>query len=160
MGCEMLPREVTRWTAACDRRLHRLVSSLHHTTEHAQICCVGDSPFRCWLALFANASSAEDLWDSKSTPGGILCLVGPNTYVPINWLCKNQGAPSHSPSEAGVISILAGARLEGLPSLSRCGTLLSRYLNSHKQRLIWLSMSGSSCTNEIMICSVLSIIVP
>jgi hypothetical protein len=114
----MLAREVTRWTVACDRRLHRLICYMHQTSDYAQICCVGDAPGDCWLTLFSDTSFAGDLRDSKSTSGGILCLVGPNTFVPINWICKKQGAVSHSTAEAEVISLDAGVRLEGLPALS------------------------------------------
>ena len=63
----MLAREVTRWTAACDRRLHRLICYMNQTSEWAQICFVGDSPGDCWLTLFSDASFAGDLRDSKST---------------------------------------------------------------------------------------------
>ena len=114
----MLAREVTRWTVACDRRLHRLICYMHQTAEYAQICFVGDAPGDCWLTLFSDASFAGDLRDSKSTTGGYLCLVGPNTYVPINWMCKKQGAVSHSTAEAEVISLDAGLRLEGIPTLT------------------------------------------
>ena len=113
----MLAREVTRWTAACDRRLHRLICYLHQTSEHAQINWVGDKPSDCRLGLFSDASFAGDLRDSKSTSGGILVLFGPNTWVPISWICKKQGPVSHSTAEAEVISLDAGARLEGLPAL-------------------------------------------
>ena len=114
----MLAREVTRWTVACDRRLHRLICYMHQTAEYAQICFVGDAPGDCWLTLFSDASFAGDLRDSKSTSGGMLCLVGPNTFVPLNWICKKQGAVSHSTAEAEVISLDAGIRLEGIPALS------------------------------------------
>ena len=67
--------------------------------------------------LFSDASFAVDLKDSKSTSGGILTLAGPNTFVPISWLCKKQGAVSHSTAEAEVISMDAGVRMEGLPAL-------------------------------------------
>ena len=91
---------------------------MHQTAEWAQICFVGDRPSDVTLALFSDASFAGDLRDSKSTSGGFLCLVGPNTYVPISWICKKQGAVSHSTAEAEVISLDAGVRLEGLPALS------------------------------------------
>ena len=45
-----------------------------------------------------------------------MCLVGPNTFCPISWLCKKQGAVSHSSSEAEVISLEAGVRMEALPA--------------------------------------------
>ena len=101
----MLAREVTRWTAACDRRLHRLISFMHHTQDWAHTCYLGDLPFQCWLALFSDASFVGDLRGSRS-----------NTYAPQSWLCKKQTAVSHSTSEAEVISLDAGARLEGLPA--------------------------------------------
>ena len=113
----MLAREVTRWTAACDRRLHRLISWMHHSSDYLQHCYVGDSPSACELVLFSDASFAGDLKDSKSTSGGVLCLVGPNTYVPITWLCKKQTAVSHSTSESEVVALDAGSRLEGIPAL-------------------------------------------
>ena len=42
-------------------------------------------------------------------------LLGPQTFVPIAWLCKKQGAISHSTTEAETISLDAGLRLEALP---------------------------------------------
>ena len=48
----MLAREVTTWTVACDRRLHRLICYMHQTSDYAQICFVGDAPGDCCLTLF------------------------------------------------------------------------------------------------------------
>ena len=86
----ILAREVTKWTAACDQRLFRLICYIKCTKDWVQSCFVGDSPENCWLALFSDASFAGDLRDSKSTSGGMLVLVGPATFVPISWLCKKQ----------------------------------------------------------------------
>ena len=113
-----LAREVTKWTAACDKRLHRLMSYIHHTKEHVMMSFVGDLAIDCKIMLFCDASFAGDLADSKSTSGAILCLVGPNTFAPISWMCKKQGAVSHSSTEAEVISMDAAVRLEGLPLLN------------------------------------------
>ncbi len=112
-----LAREVTKWTVACDKRLHRLISYIHHRKEHVMTCFVGDKPEDCYLVLFSDASFAGDLKDSKSTSGGYLCLVGPKTFVPITWMCKKQGAVSHSSSEAEVIALDACTRMEGVPAL-------------------------------------------
>jgi hypothetical protein len=112
-----LAREVTRWNAACDKRLLRLISYLNSTQDWVQVCFVGDKAEDCKIALFTDASFAGDLRDSKSTTGAYLCLVGPNTFVPITWLCKKQGAVSHSSSEAEVIALDAGVRMEGIPAL-------------------------------------------
>ena len=113
-----LAREVTRWTPACDKRLHRLISYLNSTQDWVQQCFVGDNLSDCKLAMFADASFAGDVKDSKSTSGGYLCIVGPNTFVPLTWLCKKQGAISHSSSEAEIISLDAVLRTEGIPLLT------------------------------------------
>ena len=112
-----LARTVTKWTKACDKRLHRLISYLHFHSEWTQLCYMGDYTKDCWIALFTDASFAGDLLDSKSTSGAYMCLVGPRTFVLITWLCKKQGAVSHSSSEAEVIALDASLRMEGLPAL-------------------------------------------
>ena len=43
--------------------------------------------------------------------------MGPQTFVPLTWICKKQTAVSHSSSEAEIIALDAGFRLEGLPAL-------------------------------------------
>jgi hypothetical protein len=79
----MLARNVTKWTVACDKRLHRLIAYLHHTKGKVLECMVGDPPEKCKLALFSDANFAGDLRGSKSTSGAFLVLVG---YVRANHL--------------------------------------------------------------------------
>ena len=81
-------------------------------------CHVGDEPNQLRLACYADASFAGDLRDSKSTSGGLLCLIGPHTFVPLSWLCKKQTAVSHSSTEAEIIALEAMMRMEGLPMLN------------------------------------------
>lgn len=95
----------------------RLISYIHWHKDDVLTCFVGDRPEDCYLVLFSDASFAGDLKDSKSTSGAYLCLVGPNTFVPITWLCKKQGAVSHSSSEAEVIALDTCVRIEGIPAL-------------------------------------------
>ena len=67
--------------------------------------------------MFADASFAGDLKDSKSTTGGILYLMGPNTCVHLNHIVKKQGAVSHSSTEAEVIALDTCVRTEDIPAL-------------------------------------------
>ena len=53
------------------------------------------------------------LEDSKSTSGGVLCIFGNQTFVPISWMCKKQTSVSHSSTEAEIISLDAGLRTDG-----------------------------------------------
>ena len=38
-----LARTVTKWPQACDRRLARLISYIHHTADYQQYCHVGNT---------------------------------------------------------------------------------------------------------------------
>ena len=114
----VLARSVTSWTRACDKRLERLIAYINSTVDVSQHCYVGDPPENCSIGLFADASFAGDLVDSKSTTGELLCLFGPNTFVPITWMCKKQTAVSHSSTEAEVIALDACVRMDGIPILN------------------------------------------
>ena len=83
-----LARSVTAWTQACDRRLARLISYIHHTSDCRQSCHVETAAQHCRLGPFQDSDFAGDLEDSKSTSGGVLCIFGIRTFVPISWLCK------------------------------------------------------------------------
>ena len=112
-----LARKVTKWDASCDKRLLRLISYLHSTKDQSITCYVGDCIANCNVHLFVDASFAGDLEDSKSTTGAMVVLVGQNTWIPITWLCKKQGAVSHSSTEAEVIALETSLRMEGIPSV-------------------------------------------
>ena len=120
-----LARSITKWTKACDKRLNRLISYIHHTCECKQYCHVGNTAKQCRLGLFQDSDFAGDLEDSKSTPGGTLCVFGSHTIVPISWMCKKKTAVSHSSSEAEIISLDTGLRLDGLPALGLWDLIVS-----------------------------------
>ena len=112
-----LARSITKWTKACDKRLSRLISYIHHTCEYKQCCHVGKTAKQCRLGLFQDSDFAGDLEDSKSTSGGTLCVFGSHTFVPISWMCKKQTSVSHCSTESESISLDAGLRLDGIPAL-------------------------------------------
>ena len=110
-------REVTKWNVACDKRLKRLICYINSSAADCLYNYMGDPADKCKLVLFCDASFAGDLRDSKSTGGGILTLMGPSTFVVLSWVCKKQGAVSHSSSEAEIIAMDAAVRMEGLPAI-------------------------------------------
>ena len=112
-----LARSVTKWTQACDRRLARLISYIHFTSDYRQYCHVGNAAQHCRLGLFQDSDFARDLSDSKSTSGEVLCIFGSRTFVPISWMCKKQTSVSHSSTESEIISLDAGLRMGGPPAL-------------------------------------------
>ena len=79
-----LARSITKWTKACDKRLNRLTSYIHHTCEYKQYCYVGNTAKQCRLGLFQDSDFAGDLEDSKSTSGGTLCVFWKSS------ICSNK----------------------------------------------------------------------
>ena len=59
-----LTRAITKWVRACDKRLVRLISCIHFTSEYKQYCHLGRiaQKFRLWLFhdFFDTAGSLED----------------------------------------------------------------------------------------------------
>ena len=99
------------------RRLARLISYTHHTSEYRQYCFVGNTAQQCRLGLFQDSDFAGDFEDSQSTSGGALCIFGSHTFLPIRWMCKKQTSAFHS-SEAEIISLDAGLCMDGIPALT------------------------------------------
>ena len=120
-----LARSITKWTKACDKRLNRLISYIHHTSEYKQYCHVGNTAKQCRLGLFQDSDFAGDLEDSKSTSGGTMSIFGSQTFVPISWMCKKQTGVSHSSTESKIISLDTGLRLDGLPALELWDLIVS-----------------------------------
>ena len=112
-----LARSITKWTRACDKRLSRLISYIHHTCDYKQYCYVGNTAKQCRLGLFQDSVFAGDLEDSKFTSGGTLCIFESHTFVPISWMCKKQTTVSHSSTESEIISLDAGLRMDGILAL-------------------------------------------
>ena len=132
-----LARSITKLTKACDKRLCRLISYIHHTCDYKQYCHVGNTAKQCRLGLFQDSDFAGDLEDSKSTSGGTLCVFGSHTFAPISWMCKKQTSVSHSSTEAEIISLDAGLRLDGLSALDLWDLIVAVLGNtnqSHKER--------------------------
>ena len=120
-----LARSITKWTKACDKRMNRLISYIHHTCEYKQYFHVGNTAKQCRLGLFQDSDFAGDLEDSKSTSGGTLCIFGSHTFVLISWMCKKQTSVSHSSTDSEIISLDAGLRLDGLPALELWDLIVS-----------------------------------
>ena len=117
-----LARSITKWTKACDKRLNRLISYIHHTCEYRQYCHVGNTAKQCRLGLFQDSDFAGDLEDSKSTSGGTLCIFGSHTF------CSNKLDVQETNcrfAESEIISLDTGLRLDGLPALELWDLIVS-----------------------------------
>ena len=76
------------WTGACDKRLARLISYIHHTSDYRQYCHVGNTAKHCRLSLFQDPDMGGDLEVSKSTS------IGMNVYLEVAHLFPLVGCVS------------------------------------------------------------------
>ena len=81
---------------------------------------------QCGSGLFQDSDSAGDLEDSKSTSGGILCIFG-------SWMCKKQTSVSHSSTEAELIPLDAGSRMDGISALDLWDLVVEVFHSSPNQ---------------------------
>ena len=105
--------------------------------KRKRTCAHGDGG---WV----RARARKRCWDSKSTSGGTLCILGSHTFVPISWMCKKQTSVSHSSTESKIISLDAGLRLDGKPALDLWDLIVTvlhgNAYQSNQER-------GDPCTN-------------
>ena len=69
-----LARSITKWTKACDKRLNRLVSYIHHTCEYNQYCHVGSTAKQCRQGLFQDSVLREILRTQIHFWRNIMCF--------------------------------------------------------------------------------------
>ena len=111
-----LARSVTKWTRACDKRLARLISYIHHTVTTSNV------------VLWVTRLSIDDRAHSKTQTllrfgrftmnlGWNLMYLGKRTFVPICWMCKKQTSVSHGSTASEIISLDAGLIMDGLLAL-------------------------------------------
>ena len=98
-----LARAVTKRTRACDKRLARLISYIHHTSDHRQYCHVVMRRI-----IFGIVPRFGFCWRR----GEEFCVF------------KKQTSVSHSSIESEVISLDAGLRMDGIPALDLCDLVI------------------------------------
>ena len=142
-------RAVTKWSLACDRRLARLTTYIHHTSDFRQYCHVGNTAQHCLLRLFQDSDFAGDLEDSNSTSGenSYVSLEAEHLSQSVSWICKKQTSVSHSSTESEIISLDAGLRMDGLPALDLWDIVIE-VLRSAKQHSKTLCGTGDHSINE------------
>ena len=123
---DKLARSITKWTKACDKRLNRLISYIHHTSEYKQYCHVGNTAKHCRLGLFQDSDFAGEILRTQNLLQVEHCaFLKVITLVPIRWMCKKQTSVSHSSTESEIISLDTGLRLDGLPALELWDLIVS-----------------------------------
>ena len=129
-----------------DRRLHRLVSYIHHTHDETLQSFVGDHADDLSVMLWVDDSLADDLRDSKSTSGAYLAIVGPNSFAPIMSFAK-QHEVSHSSIESEIVALEGRFALRDF-IFSLFGKLLLPFCPAGQLLLLLLVLPRTSCLNN------------
>ena len=140
-----LASRVTRWTELCDQKLHRLVCYINSTLDLHMYAWVGDSISNVEVVLYCDADLSGDRTDGKSTTGCFLCLMGPNTFVPLAGLSKKQGSVATSTPEAEVVAVHHGVCRHGIPALDLWQTILKR-----KMMRVRVMEDNSACSRILV----------
>ena len=99
---------------------------IKYSKEYMLEGVIGDSPDQLYLRLFVDAGFCNDRDDAKSNSGIWLLLCGPNTSFPLQWLSQKQSNVSHSTTEAELVSLDTGYRIETVPVQDLWQALLNR----------------------------------
>ena len=111
---------VTKWTEECDRKLHRLICYIATTKHHRQIGWIGDRAEHLAPHLFADADFAGCKVLQRSTGGGHLAIMGPNSCFPQAGKSSKHGAVSSSTPESELYSGHIIMKAVGIPAKT-CG---------------------------------------
>ena len=89
----ILSSRVTKWSASCDKALHRLMCYVNTTCDYTMTGYVGkgDKFEDFHLGLYADADLAGDRPGYKSTMGNYAVLQGPNTVFAFAARSKSTG---------------------------------------------------------------------
>ena len=73
---------MTKWSADCDRRLHRLMCYVHATRGQVQVGWIGDDIRDLRMHLYSDADFAGCQSTNRCTSGVFLALDGAKLVVP------------------------------------------------------------------------------
>ena len=87
------------------------------TKSYKQYGFIGDDLSELEIAIFVDADWASDRSDYKSTTGGLLVILGANSFFPLAFLSQKQGCTSASTPEAEVVALMQMVKNLGIPSM-------------------------------------------
>ena len=132
--------------AICDSHVSSFTFMTHPTTD--SVATLGIKQQTANFDYSKTPMSAGNLTVSKSNSGGVVLKFGSHTFVPFSWTQKKHRAVSDSSTEAEIISLDTGLRMEGMPALN----LWDRVIDISFPNCRWFqACSSHTNTKHIMI---------
>merc|ERR1712185_609230 len=148
----ILASRVTKWSAACDKALHKLVCYIHSSVEMTLAGYVGvdDTIDDFWVSLYADSDLAGERPGFKSTSGYLAAIEGPNTFFPFACKSKSLAVVCNSTPEAELAAAHLALRTVGLPAMDVfdlvCGRPVCLKLHEDNQAAIQVIKTGRNPT--------------
>ena len=101
-----------KWTRACDRRLARLISYIHHTNSASIVMCEMRLNIVDWC--YFKIQTLQMILKTQNQHQAEFCT---RTFVAISWMCKKQTSVFHSSTKSEIMSLDAVLRMYGLLAL-------------------------------------------
>jgi hypothetical protein len=120
-----LARFLTKWSEEMDKRLHRLMSYIHHSYAYRMFAWAGADVGDFVLDVYSDSDYAGCSETQRSTTGSIVFLRGNNMSVPISFISKRQSSVSRPTVEAEIVAMDASLRVLTLLVLSIMEEILS-----------------------------------
>jgi hypothetical protein len=107
----------TKWTAECDRRMHRLFCYLYTVRDEVLTGSLCETDVKTFtITAWPDADLAGDSMTTKSTSGFFEEIAGEDGRgIPLSWGCKRQSASSNHTCEAETASLSSALRTEVIP---------------------------------------------
>ena len=117
VAIQRLACNITKWTAECDRRLHRIYCFLYGNSNLVLTGSLSEKDLEAIQVIgWPDADLNGDLMTSKSTSGFFLELAGlEGRGMPLSWGAKRQGSTSSHTCEAETVSLSSCLRTELIP---------------------------------------------
>ena len=129
--------QVTQWSKQSDADLHRLFSYIKWNPFMIRGIIFPDEVEEICIGAYPDADLAGSRTSTRSISGGVAGLLGPKSWVALDWSSKRQTATSTSTSEAETISLCKLAKDSVMPLQSLWSAILgrdvrARYFEGHR----------------------------
>ena len=110
-----LGRNITKWTKACDKSLHRLFCYLNNSRDFVLVSHMGGDIDELELELSVDADLASEKDDTKSSSAYFCSIKGPQSMGVLAFCFKRQTSTALGTPEAEIVSLSFGLKQCGLP---------------------------------------------
>ena len=113
-----LARSITKWTKACDKRLSRFISYIHHTCDYKQYCPCGKHGKTMHIGTVSRTPILQEILRIQSLHQVEHCAFSEAIRLFKSvWMCKKQTSVRTVQQNQKSCPLNSGWRMDGIPAL-------------------------------------------